>query len=189
MNKLTLQDAIKSSYKSKSRGETLLLSDGYIFDKKLSNIKDRVYYNPNNRNLLITYRGTTNLINDIPADLAILTGNFESSTRYHESKDKYNQAKLKYGVNSATLVGHSLGGTVANTIGGKNDKIYTYNKGAGLFDSFLTKPNEQAYRHRADIVSLTSAFDKNTHQFGNYLVNPIQAHDSSQIKSIKPIYI
>lgn len=185
----TLDKAIKSTYKSKTRAETLLREDGYIFDKKLSNIKDRVYYNPNSRNLLLTYRGTTNLWNDLPADLAILTGNFESSNRYRESKDKYNQAKLKYGVDSATLVGHSLGGTTASAIGGKNDKIYTYNKGSGLFDSFLTKSNEQAYRHRSDVISLTSALDKNQHQFGGYLVDPLTSHGTNQLKNIKPIYI
>ena len=68
---LLLKDALKASYKTKEEAEQTYNNHGYNFDKDLSNIHSRVYYHQDEKNLLISLRGTKNLLNDIPTDLAI----------------------------------------------------------------------------------------------------------------------
>ena len=173
MSKLLLSDALKASYKTKEDAEQTYKKHGYNFDKDLSNIHSRVYYHPNEKNLLISYRGTKNLLNDLPTDLAILTGNLNNTDRYKHSKDVLDKAKHKYNT-SATIIGHSLGGSLASSLGDDRDKIITFNKGAGL----LTKPheakhNETAYRVNGDIVSSLSSYDHNQKTLkNNTLHNP-----------------
>ena len=77
--KLLLKDALKASYKTKEEAEQTYNNHGYTFDKDLSNIHSRVYYHPDEKNLLISLRGTKNLLNDIPTDLAILTNNLKNT--------------------------------------------------------------------------------------------------------------
>ena len=48
---VNLYDVLKSTCNKKN--ETKLLNDGYIYDYKLSNSNNKVYYNPNQKNLFI----------------------------------------------------------------------------------------------------------------------------------------
>ena len=93
MSLLTLSDTLNSTYLNKKEGANLIDKSGYEFDKELSNIQSRVYHNPIDNKVLVTYRGTTNLLNDIPSDLAILTGTLKNTNRYKESKKVYENAK------------------------------------------------------------------------------------------------
>ena len=173
MSKLLLSDALKASYKTKEDAEQTYKKHGYNFDKDLSNIHSRVYYHPNEKNLLISYRGTKNLLNDLPTDLAILTGNLNNTDRYKHSKDVLDKAKHKYNT-SATIIGHSLGGSLASSLGDDRDKIITFNKGAGLLHQpHQAKHNETAYRVNGDIVSSLSSYDHNQKTLkNNTLHNP-----------------
>jgi hypothetical protein len=189
MSLLTLSDTLNSTYLNKKEGANLLDKSGYEFDKELSNIQSRVYHNPIDNKVLVTYRGTTNLLNDIPSDLAILTGTLKNTNRYKESKKVYENAKKKYNTNSVTVSGHSLGGSLANAVGGKNDKIYTYNKGVGIFNP-NTKSNEKGYRTVTDLISLLSAGNKHQNSFGSFLdINPLHAHTIDRLNETKRIYL
>ena len=179
---INLATALKSTYKSKKESENEFANYGYEFDKSLSNISDRVYYNPNKNKLLITYRGTKNLINDIPADLSILTGRYDAK-RFTDAQKQYNKVKQKYfKTNDITLTGHSLGGTIASQIGhnDKHNKVYTFNKGAGsLFDSFKHKSeNEHNYRQAGDLISVLNIGNSETLGF---LQNPLRAHNTDNL--------
>jgi hypothetical protein len=172
--KLLFKDALKASYKTKEEAEQTYKKHGYNFDKDLSNIHSRVYYQPDDKHLLVSYRGTHNLYNDIPTDLAILTGNLKNTDRYKHSKEVLDNAKKKYNT-SATIIGHSAGGSLASAVNSDDrDKIITFNKGAGL----LTKPheakhNENSYRINGDIVSSLSKYDHNQKTLkNNTLHNP-----------------
>ena len=188
---LTLKKALQSTYKSKEKSEMDLKEHGYNFDKELSNINDRVYYNPKDDKLLVSYRGTHNWLNDISTDLAVLTGNLKNTDRYKHSKDTYDKAKTKYNKDSATVVGHSLGGSIASAVGSGKDEVYTYNKGVGLPILGKTKhnPNENAYRHHTDVISGLSAVDGNQQSFGNISTNSLTAHSTDQLDKIGPIYV
>ena len=55
-----LYDAIKSSYGNKII-KNKILAEGYIKDKKLSSDNQKVFYNPENKKLLVNVAGTHNL--------------------------------------------------------------------------------------------------------------------------------
>jgi hypothetical protein len=189
MSLLSLNDTLKSTYLNKQEGANLLDNSGYKLDTELSNIQSRVYHNPTNNKVLVTYRGTKNLLNDIPTDLAILTGNLKYTQRYKDSKKVYENAKKKYNTDKVTISGHSLGGSLANIVGGKNDEIVTYNKGVGFLNP-NTKKNEHAYRTNTDIISLLSAGNKHQNSFGSFLdINPLNAHTIDRLNETKRIYL
>ena len=54
-----LYDAIKSSYGSK-KAKNKILAEEYIKDKKLSFENQKVFYNPENKKLLVNVAGTHN---------------------------------------------------------------------------------------------------------------------------------
>ena len=124
----------------------------------------------------------------IPTDLAILTGGLKSTQRYKDSKQVYENAKKKYKNDTVTLAGHSLGGSLANAVGQKDDTIYTFNKGVG-FNNPNTKKNEKAYRTSTDLISALSAGDKHQHNISGFNANLLHAHEINRLDDIKPIYI
>ena len=189
MGKLLLKDALKASYKTKEEAEQTYNNHGYNFDKDLSNIHSRVYYHPDEKNLLISLRGTKNLLNDIPTDLAILTGNLKNTDRYKHSKEVLDKAKHKYNT-SATIIGDSLGGSLASALNSdERDKILTFNKGAGLLHQpTQAKHNENSYRVNGDIVSSLSSYDHNQKTLGNTIYNPLKAHNLDNLDN-HPIYV
>lgn len=186
---LTLADALTGTYKSKNQSADMMAKDNYVFDKELSNIQSRVYFNQDNNKLLITYRGTKNWLNDIPTDFAILTGNLKETDRYKHSKDVYNKAKAKYNGSELTVAGHSLGGSLASAVGEEGDNIVTYNKGAGLFEPLgKSKSNEKSYSWSGDIISGLSIFNSNRKSLGS-LKDPLSAHNLKNLEHIRPIYL
>jgi hypothetical protein len=180
---LQLKKVLDSTYRSKDKSEDYFKRNGYDFDRNLSNINDRVYYNKNKKDLLITFRGTKNWINDLPTDYAVLTGTLNKTERYKHSKNTYDNAKQKYHKNNATLVAHSLGASIASELGSNKDKIYTYNKGAGLFHKDLKKKHETSYRHLLDPISILSINDKKTKNIGSITDSILLSHNTSQLNN------
>jgi hypothetical protein len=93
---LNLEEVLQSTYKSKDQSAKVLKEHGYQYDNELSNINERVYYHPEDKKLLITSRGTTNWLNDLPTDFAILTGTLKNTSRYKHAEETYSNAKIKY---------------------------------------------------------------------------------------------
>ena len=146
MTKLSLHKVLKNGY-AKDKEERL---NGYILDKSLSNDLHQTYYHPQKKKLLYNVRGTASA-GDWITDAKLLFGKgFKESDRYKEAHKGLRDAKAKYGTDSATVVGHSLGGQISNYIGGGNDKVITLNK-AATFGSSLRKGTH--YRNQGDIVS------------------------------------
>jgi len=150
---MNLHSVLNEGYKTKNKNNL----NGYILDKKLSDHNNKIYYNPNEKKLLHNVVGSHNLgdwVNN--AKLALGYG-FKESKRYKDSHKKLRDAKQKYNVNDATIVGHSQGGFTASNIASKNDKVITFNK-ASVGQTI--KKNERAYRSD-DIVSVLNANSKN----------------------------
>ena len=193
MNKVKLYDALKASYGSRDQQKNAFKNQGYVFDSDLSKINEQVYYNPKEKKLLYTVKGTNPFsLQDLGTDLYLATGNLKSTNRYKEAKDVFEKAKKRYNPQQTTLAGHSLGGLV-QYIGGKNDKIYTLDKGA-IFGQ-RTRSNETAYRTSGDLVSLLSANNKRMNTLnnpnlitGNVFIDGLNAHNVDNIKN-KNIYI
>ena len=183
---LTLQKGLQASYLNPREAKSYLLKDGYIYDDKLSNVNSKVYFNPIDNDLLIAYRGSKNLINDwLLTDIQIPFGNLKNTKRYKESEKVYKEAKAKYHVNHPTLIGDSLGGSLASAVGGtdKDATIITYNKGAGFWGTDTNnKSNETAYRQSGDLVSFNNLFNHNQSKTLAAKMDPLSAHNINNLE-------
>lgn len=157
-----LYDVLKAGYDKTRRND--LNKYGYNYDSMLSNSNQQVYFNPNENKLLVNVAGTHNL-QDVGTDIYLAFGDLKSTNRYKQARDTLNKAKEKYGVDSATVTGDSLGGAVSQYIAGKNDKAITYNKGSTIGQK--TRGNESAYRIEGDVVSLLSSNAKRSKTLDN----------------------
>lgn len=160
--------------------------NGYVLDRKLSDHNNRIYYNPTDKKLLHNVVGSHTLHDWVDnAKLAIGYG-FKESNRYKTSHKKLRQAKEKYNVDNAIIVGHSQGGFTAGMISGKNDKVVTLNKAATIGQK--VRNNETHYRTK-DMVSLLNARSKHTVnlQPNNIQtgINPIDTYNNHLVSAIK----
>ena len=192
MSKLLLHDALEASYLSTNDARHKLDKQNYKMDNDLSNIEEKVYYNNKTKDVLIGYRGSVNFRNDwLGTDVKLLTGNIKNSERYKRSVDVYEKAKQKYHTDKVTLVGDSLGGSLASVVGSDKDKILTHNKGVSF--GITNKANEIAYREKGDLISILGYFGHNTKTLRNgYLnggyLNPLFAHNYRLLKN-KNIFV
>ena len=153
MKNVKLHTAINASYGDKDALKKLN-KKGYILDKDLSNHNEQVFYKhkkSGGKKLLYTVAGTHNL-SDVGTDVALAVGKLKNTKRYKEADEILQNAKTKHRVNKASVVGHSLGGSIAGYIAGNDDDVYTLNKGATIGQP--VKQNESAYRFSGDLVSI-----------------------------------
>ncbi len=155
--KVNLHSVLKAGYGDKKKQEAFATEHGYIRDPN-SNDNQQIYFHPPSKSLLVNVSGTHN-IKDIGTDVALVAGRLQDTKRFKEAKQAISSAKQKYGVENATLTGHSLGtGILVQGAGGKGDKII------GL-DPALTIGQKvrrgNIYRASGDVVSLFGAGSKN----------------------------
>lgn len=168
----SLHKVLQNSYHKKSKQSTSLANEGYVFDSDLSNHNQQVYYHPDKKKLLYSVSGTHNL-KDVGTDLYLAAGLLKKTNRYKEADTTYKKAREKYKPESSTVVGHSLGGSIASYVGKKEDKIITYNKGATIGQS--NRKNETSIRTRGDPVSMFAKKDKE-------LPFAFDAHNTNNLK-------
>jgi hypothetical protein len=181
---LNLHDVLKNSYASPSQQASFGADKGYVFDKDLSNHNQQVYYHPQDKKLVVSVAGTHNA-SDVLTDARLMAGGLKNTDRFKQAQSTLQNAKNKYGVDSATIAGHSLGGSVASYIGGSKDKVYTLDKGQTIGNT--NNVNEKAYRSAGDVVSLLGANKIKTIGKGNVLTGGItgalSSHNVSNIKN------
>jgi len=157
---LNLHKVIKNSYKNKPEA---LKKFGYDYDKDLSNDNEQVYFNKQNKKLLYSVAGTHNL-KDVGTDLYLAAGGLKNTNRYKEADNKLKDAKKKYGVSNAVVVGHSLGSSIGQNIvsKGAGDKFYGLDAGYTIGQKTrANNGNSHHYRVQGDAVSLLGANAKN----------------------------
>jgi hypothetical protein len=191
--KVNLAKVIKVGYKSKEKQSKVMNRYGYKIDKDLSNDNQQVYYNPNEKKLLYNVAGTHNL-SDVGTDIYLGLGKLKDTNRYKSADETLKKAKSKYGVNNATITGHSLGGGIAQGIAKPEDKEYSLN--AGYTIGQKTKGgNQHNYRTQGDVVSLLGAGSKNlktigkkdnTSVLGSFLKGGVIGLGANLLKSHKP---
>jgi predicted alpha/beta-fold hydrolase len=169
-----------NSYTDEGRGA--LAKEGYTYDYDLSNHNQQVFYNPELKKMIYNVRGTHNL-DDVKTDVALALGRLQDTNRYKEARTTLQKAKEKYAPAETHITGTSLGGTIAQYIPDKTDKVYTYNKGVAI--GAKTRSNEKAYRTSGDLVSLMGWGQKHmiTLPNRNYLRNVLTNHFTSNIKN------
>jgi len=194
--KVNLHSVLKAGYGDKRKQEAFATEHGYIRDPT-SNDNQQIYFHPPSKSLLVNVTGTHN-IKDVGTDLALLAGKLQDTKRFKEAKQAIANAKEKYGVENATLTGHSLGsGLLIQGAGSKGDKVI------GL-DPALTIGQKvrggNIYRSSGDVVSLFGAGSRNVktikgkEKLGSGLGivgkirNSLEAHKVDKIKD-KNIFI
>lgn len=192
-NRLTLYDTLKNSYASRDKQKGAFKDKNYVYDSDLSNHNEQVYYNPKEKKLLYSIAGTHN-IGDLGTDLYLAAGHLKDTNRYKEAESKLREAKKRYGVDSATVVGHSLGNSLAQYVSSKNDKVIGLNGGYTIGQP--TRSNATSYRTKGDLVSLLGRNETNVHNLENPntpsmfggIVDAYRAHNIDNIKNEK-IYV
>jgi hypothetical protein len=195
--KVNLASVLEAGYGDSKKQESFAVQHGYIRDPS-SNDNTQIYFHPPSKSLLVNVTGTHNL-SDVKTDALLLAGKLQNTDRYKQAKKTISDAKQKYGVDSAILTGHSLGGGIVQQVAGSNDKVH-------VLDSAMTlgqrvRKGQNVYRSSGDIVSIFGAGNKNvkTLQGKQSLFSPgssllkrtqniLDAHKVSNIKD-KSIFI
>ena len=178
-----LKDLLKSSYLPQKKAEELMSQKGYTYDKDLSNMEQKVYVSPTGKPI-IAERGSTRVSDwTIENPQLLLGGVFGDSRRVSQSKQLSKETEAKYGM-APTLVGHSLGGYLAEKGARKGSDVYTYNKGAGLPSPFYSTPKSQHdYRTSLDLPSALSSYQGGgQHKTVKGSWNPFASHDIKYLK-------
>ena len=185
MNSQNLNQLIKSSYAGTNEAEQIGQKLGYKLDRDLSNRKQRVFVDENNKPI-VTYTGTRTL-GDVITDGALAVGLGGFTQRFQQSKSVADKARLKYG-QPLTIVGHSLGGSLAEHSGNKNDKIITVDKGVGLFGIGKNiRKNQTDIRSANDPVSLlalTQNAKRVTIPKTSHIIDPLASHNFRNLTRI-----
>ena len=188
MSKLSLHKVLKNSYDTKNKQKNAFKNDGFVYDSDLSNHEHQVYYNPKEKKMLYSVKGT-NLFSpkDIGTDIYLASGHLKDTSRFREEKNNLEKAKKRYNPTNTTIAGHSLGATLSQYIAGKNDKVFTLNKGATIRQK--TRSNETAFRTQGDLVSALNANSKRMTTLKNPYwktgIIPLDIYFSHDVDNIK----
>lgn len=151
--KLKLYKALKIGYfRNEAKQRKRLKRYGYRLDPELTTREHMVAFNPTSKKLLFVSNGTqpsntADLANDLLIGLGVSGSN---QKRVGDAKNALLKAKDRYGVKSATIVGHSLGGNTTHYIGSADDKIIAFNP--ALINQKV-RPNETILKTKNDPVS------------------------------------
>lgn len=147
-------DLLNASYQNNSNASKIGKKHGYRMDYNLSNDDQKVFYKPQ-KSPIIVYPGTYRK-KDINTDLKLAIGKGKNTHRFQNALKNANAIENKYGKN-AKVMGHSLGGSIAEYVGSQNSnrKVITYNKGIGINQiGKKINPNQTDIRHKKDLISL-----------------------------------
>ena len=148
-----LKDILTASYQPQREAEQTLAKRGYKYDNELSTMENKVFYNPDTNKPHIVYRGSTRVSDFAYEDPALAIGFKTEKQKKAEKLAK--DVETKYG-QSANAYGHSLGGYRAEKSGATGN-VYTFNKGAGIFDVGKKISDKQTdIRTNKDVVSALS---------------------------------
>lgn len=189
-----LYDALKGTYGGKKgkESEKRLAASGYSTNERLSGKRVRVYHNAAENKTVVAVRGTHSYADALISDPAVALGLLPKTKRYKHAQHTYDKVLKEYGDSKVTVVGHSLGGSIASDLKTRNDdQKITYNKGAG--PRFLTgqdknKKNEIALRNPGDLVSGFSSVAGGTKNVGRSYLNPLTSHSLSPIRN-RPLFL
>ena len=185
---IKLYDALKSSY-GNSESKSKLKNAGYEYDNSLSSGNQQVWYNPNDKKLMVNVAGTHNL-SDWGTDLYLGLGKLKDTNRYKEAEKVLKEAKNKYSPSQTTITGHSLGSQIGANIASKNDFFYGLDGGYTIGQKTRSYDgNHKHFRTSGDAVSLFGANAKNMTTLSNPNfqsgIIPFDAFNAHNIDNIK----
>jgi len=96
-----------------------------------------------------------------------VVGGFKDTDRYKQADETLKKAKAKYQPAETAITGHSLGARIVQDIAKKSDKVYALDAGSTIGQTVKGGPNRNIYRTAGDVVSGTTAFNKNVRTLEN----------------------
>jgi hypothetical protein len=175
-----VKDLIQASYSRNTPAKEIGKKYGYVLDEDLSNAEQKVFLDKRN-NPKIVFTGSRKG-SDIFTDAALAVGLGGLTPRFQRSSALVDKVKQKYKGKSITAIGDSLGGSLAESVGGKIAKVITTSKGVGLFGiGKRIRPNQTDIRASNDVISIL----RNTQSGGKKvtiggtrgIINPLKSHD------------
>ena len=156
-----LNKLLNESYKNKDKTNANI-DDRYILDNELSTNKTKVYIDKNTNDIAMVNRGTSDF-RDVMSDAKLLFG--YKDARFNEPKEILNKVKQKYADKNIDVLGHSLGATVAETLGDDErvKNVITLNKPTTPKDLITKQKNvgkQYDIRSSKDVVSMLQPFQK-----------------------------
>lgn len=148
---------LESSYLPQAEASAKLNELNYTYDPELSTMESKVFVDKATGKPSIAYRGSTRVSDFLIEDPALALGIKTQKQKRAENLAKTVEQKYNQPVD---VYGHSLGGYRAEKSGASGN-IYTFNKGAGVFDVGKKIPDRQTdVRTNKDIVSVLSIGQK-----------------------------
>ena len=174
-----LDTLLNESYKSKDKTATNI-DDRYILDPELSTDKTKIYVDRNTNDIAMVNRGTSDF-KDVITDAKLIFG--YNDKRFNEPKEILGKIKQKYTDKNIDVLGHSLAGKIAETLGDDPQvkNIITLNKPTTPKDLIKkTKINDKQYdiRTTGDLVSALQPLqtDQNDIVIQSLTSNPYTEH-------------
>jgi len=114
---------------------------GFRVDELLTSDESLVLYNPQTREVVISFRGTVPSAKDLATDLTIGLGVHARTQRYRQSVELTRVVQQKYGAmgyDPVEVAGHSLGGGIAAFVANQDGSItaHVYNGAISLQELF-----------------------------------------------------
>ncbi len=173
-----LKKVLNSSYEANPTDATRNLK----VDKELSGKRTKVFHDADTGQTVVAHRGTAS-IQDVGTDLGLALG-FRGK-RFAHAKKVQKQAEKKYGTNQLETVGHSLGGIVAEEVGGNSKNVITFNKA-------VVNPNRRNLKNQTDVktsddpVSVLNRFSSNkAHVIPSQKFNPLNPFKEHTVTTLK----
>jgi len=189
INSSKYKTLIEASYLTNNNdAERLGRNIKYKLDRELSNIKQKVYTHKNK--VVVAFQGTKpSRVRDLVSDGMILFGLEGLDTRFKDANKTMDRVNQKYGNKKIITMGHSLGGTLAEHVGNKADRVITFDKGvgAGTIGKTINK-NQTDIRSSNDIISalsLTQSGKRISIPNTAHIINPFRSHDASNIRRLE----
>jgi len=183
----TLHKMLDGSYSKKPTDV-----NGYVLDKSLSGQRAQVYHHPETNHLVVSHRGTSG-IQDIGTDIKMMLG-FKKNKRFKHGKAVTDQAINKYGKENVSIIGHSLGHSIAKESNKKHKaELITLNGAVTPHDMFdKQKSNEHIIRSKYDPISALHTLNpykkkSNTYTLDNKLINPLASHSTDVLDGVDDI--
>jgi len=189
INSSKYKTLINASYLNNNNdAERLGRSIKYKLDRELSNVKQKVYTHKNK--VVVAFQGTDpTRVRDLVSDGMIIFGLEGLNTRFKDANKTMDRVNQKYGNKKIITMGHSLGGTLAEHVGNKADRVITFDKGvgAGTIGKRINK-NQTDIRSSNDIISalsLTQSGKRISIPNTAHILSPFRSHDASNINRLE----
>jgi hypothetical protein len=177
------KDLLNSSYNKKNKDY-----GDYKIDKSLSGKRTKVYYNEKENKPVVVHRGTAS-IQDVGTDLSLMFGH--RGNRFKHARSVQKKAEKKYGTDQMVTLGHSLGGIVAEEVGGNSKNIITLNKAVTPWElNRKNGKNQTDIKTSNDPVSILNKFSKNKASvIKSEGWNPLAEHTVDVLDRVNPTKI